>query len=269
MKAASCVPAALLSQSCLLSSGSELLGSYRLCCAGCGSAQTCATRNLLQSVLCITPQVHTGWRGACSSRSSSLSLHSSRWISLSRSPTIRWYSLVLALLTPYSTLIIESIAKRIAFSTTRTSSSRRCACRLPVVTEFILFYRLITFVQLMGHQKRCDAKKKKNHRFKHYCFVKISVLTVTKTNSAVAYFSVNSDLPLTRKQFRFLLLFYVLWRFATHFKEHYCPLLSRKTRDLGSYNLRFQIFPNNPAVSTNTNKCFRIYFLFSLSFFLS
>lgn len=159
VKAASCVPVALLSQSCLVSSGSVLLGSYRLCCAGCGSAQTCATRNLLQSVFCITPQVHTGWRGACSSRSSSLSLHSSRWISLSRSPTIRWYSLVLALLTPYSTLIIESIAKRIAFSTTRTSSSRRCACRLPVVTEFILFYRLITFVQLMGHQKRCEAKK--------------------------------------------------------------------------------------------------------------
>lgn len=101
----------------------------------CGSTELCAFSSI--------PQVCPCRRGTCSSCSISFSLHSNRWISLSLSATIRWYSRALALFTPYSTFIIESIASRMAFSTTRASSSRRCGCKVLFWTKFIFKINLL------------------------------------------------------------------------------------------------------------------------------
>lgn len=104
----------------------------------CGtSAISSSSRPLGPLVLSVNPHGHLRWRGcggAVSSCSSSSNLRSSRWIVLSRSPTSRWYSAYLALFTPFRTLMIESMAKRTAFSTMRSSSARRSACSVPVPT---------------------------------------------------------------------------------------------------------------------------------------
>lgn len=123
----SCCPAVILSsvQPDSIPPGSVL----------CGSPELCAFSSI--------PQVYPCRRGTCSSCSISFSLHSNRWISLSLSATIRWYSWALALFTPYSTFIIESIANRMAFSTTRASSSRRCGCKVLFLTKFIFKINLL------------------------------------------------------------------------------------------------------------------------------